>query len=48
VSVWAGRVLEGAFSKAYLCLVEDPFDSTDNTARTVGSKVGHATLELKL
>ena len=39
VSAWMGQFLDHAFKVPYLCLVEDPFDYTDNTARTVGCTV---------
>ncbi|KAI8464273.1 MAG: hypothetical protein J3K34DRAFT_120977 [Monoraphidium minutum] len=35
--VWNGGWRCARFSKAYLCPLEDPFDATDNPARSIGS-----------
>ena len=41
MSCWHGRLMpQQPFDRPYLLLVEDPFDSTDNTARTPGVQVG--------
>ncbi len=40
VSVWMGRLVRQRFSAApYRALIEDPFDSEDNAARTLGVQV---------
>ncbi|GIL93796.1 hypothetical protein Vretimale_98 [Volvox reticuliferus] len=36
VSTWLGRGYVARFQKAYLAAVEEPFDSNDNTARSLG------------
>lgn len=40
LSVFYGSYMARAFDKPHLLLVEDPFDATDNTARTFGVWVG--------
>lgn len=41
---WLGRWDVGGclWRQEYLVMFEDPFDSTDNTARTLGTRVGVA------
>ncbi|GFR42713.1 hypothetical protein Agub_g3637 [Astrephomene gubernaculifera] len=38
VSPWLGRGYSARFHKNYLAAVEEPFDSDDNTARSVGTR----------
>jgi hypothetical protein len=40
VSTWLGRGYTARFPKAYVAAVEEPFDSNDNTARSLGIRVG--------
>eukprot|EP00877_Chromochloris_zofingiensis_P002624 jgi/Chrzof1/12362/Cz06g31260.t1 len=37
VSTWYGKWIQQEFRKDYIFPVEDPFDNTDNTARSVGT-----------
>ncbi|GLC54129.1 hypothetical protein PLESTB_000827000 [Pleodorina starrii] len=41
VSAWRGRGYTGRFPKAYMAAVEEPFDSNDNTARSLGIRERH-------
>ena len=40
LSAFGGALEQGMFERDYFMLIEDPFDSTDNAARTVGSWAG--------
>jgi hypothetical protein len=39
MSTYQGEIITGHFTRPYLFLVEDPFDATDNPARSVGTLV---------
>ncbi|MEW5304100.1 MAG: hypothetical protein WDW36_006734 [Sanguina aurantia] len=41
VSTWFGKESHMEFSKKYLMAVEDPFDNTENTARSIGVTSRH-------